>query len=424
MALSGAIEKPILGWGQEGFNYIFNKYYDPSLYAQEPWFDRAHNAFIDWLIAGGVPAFLLYLSLFGTAIVMLWRSSELSRPERTLLTAALVGYAVHNLFVFDNLYSYVYFFAILALIDSQTARPIQEIEDAPVLSAEDGMTYALPVAVACAVALIWFVNVPGMQVAGKLIVALSPSPSGLDANIATFEDLAAHPSFAAQEIREQIVSFAASLVQSTSATDAQKNKVATLATTEMQKQVAAYPLDAREHLQLSYVYRATGDTENALKEIQTAVTLSPKKESMWIELGVTNWDKNDVKATQEDFNIAYALGPQFSVLAVYAAAGDISAGDLSGADKILLSTFGTTSVDSDVLAVAYYRTKNWQRLIGIELLRVASPSATVDTWFALAAAYYTSGDKANAIKTIQDAVTRFPEASTSGAAAIKQITAK
>ena len=44
MALKGFQEKPILGWGQEGFNYVFNKYYDPAMYSQESWFDRAHNA--------------------------------------------------------------------------------------------------------------------------------------------------------------------------------------------------------------------------------------------------------------------------------------------------------------------------------------------------------------------------------------------
>ena len=59
MAFKGVLERPLTGWGQEGFNYIFNKYYDPSLHSQEPWFDRAHNAFIDWLTAGGIPAFLL-----------------------------------------------------------------------------------------------------------------------------------------------------------------------------------------------------------------------------------------------------------------------------------------------------------------------------------------------------------------------------
>ena len=75
MAIKGFKEKPILGWGQEGFNYVFNKYYDPALYPYEPWYDRAHNAFLDWLMAGGLPAFLLYLALFVTAIVALWRSS-------------------------------------------------------------------------------------------------------------------------------------------------------------------------------------------------------------------------------------------------------------------------------------------------------------------------------------------------------------
>lgn len=421
MAAQGVMEKPLLGWGQEGFNYVFNKYYDPSLYAQEPWFDRAHNAFIDWLTAGGIPAFLLYLSLFGTAIVMLWKSSELSRPERTLLTAALVGYAVHNLFVFDNLYSYVYFFAILAFIDSQTGRPIAKIEEAPELSPEDGMTYVLPVAAACAFILVWTVNIPGMQAAGKLITALSPSPKGIETNLSVFEDLTKHPSFAGQEIREQIVSFASTVIQSSEATNDQKQRAATLAVTEMQKQVASYPQDARERLQLSYVYRTIGDTESALKEVEAASKLSPKKESIWTEMGVAHWDAGDVKAAASDFNTAYALGPQFTDLAAYAAAGAIATGDTAGADKILLTAFGTTTVDNNILAVAYYRTKDWPRLINVWKLRASAPSATVNTWFSLAAAYYAAGDKANTIKTINEAVARYPEAAASGKAAIEQV---
>ncbi len=35
MAMKGVKERPILGWGQENFNYIFNKYYSPQLYGQE-----------------------------------------------------------------------------------------------------------------------------------------------------------------------------------------------------------------------------------------------------------------------------------------------------------------------------------------------------------------------------------------------------
>jgi O-antigen ligase len=421
MAYEGVLEHPLVGWGQEGFNYVFNKYYDPSLYAQEPWFDRAHSVFIDWLVAGGFPAFLLYLSLFGSALVLLWKSSELSRAERIALTAALVGYAVHNIFVFDNISSYIFFFAILALIDSQIARPIRQLEKMPVCSAESGITYALPVAIAGISMLVWFVNVPGMRVASNLITALSPSPQGTSANIAAFENVLARPSFAAQEVREQLVSFAATAVQSPQVPDAEKQKIVTLAATEMQKHVARYPLDARGRLQLSYIYRTAGDYAAALKEVQEASLLSPKKESIFIESGILNWDSGKVKAAQTDFNTAYALGPQFIDLAAYAAAGNIAVGDSAGADAILEKVYGTTTIDSNVLAIAYYRTKNWPRLINIWKLRTSNPGATAQVWFGLAASYYAADDSANAIKTIKATIARFPDAAAAGAAALEQI---
>ncbi len=434
MAFEGVTQSPktlVLGWGQEGFNYVFNKYYDPSLYLQEQWFDRAHNAFIDWLVAGGVPAFLLYLSLFGSALFLLWKSSGLSRPERIALTAALVGYAAHNFFVFDNLYSYVYFFAILALIDSQVARPIKKLEHAPVVADADGMAYALPIAAAALLAVIWYVNVPGMQAATELITAISPTvidpqtnaPELSQANIATFEDLVKHPAFAAQEVREQLVSTASEIAQSSWATATQKQEIVSLAINEMRKQVAAYPLDAREHLELAYAYRAEGDSIDSLKEILAASALSPGKEEIWLEAGETEWDLGDTKAAQADFNKAYALGPQFTDLAAYAAAGDIAAGDTATANKVLIGAYGTTTVDSNILEVAYYRAKDWPRLIALEKLRANKPGASVDTWFALAAAYYTAGDKADAIATINKAVALFPNAASAGAAAITQIKA-
>ncbi len=422
MAFEGVRERPLIGWGQEGFNYIFNKYYDPSLHSQEPWFDRAHNAFIDWLTAGGIPAFLLYLSLFGTAFLMLWRSSELSRPERIALTAALVGYAVHNLFVFDNLSSYIYFFALLALIDSQVAREVGRMEEAPVMSPEDGATYALPIAAAAALTLIWLVNVSGMRAASGLIEALSPAPAGISANVAAFEAIAAHPSFAKQEVREQLVSFASAIVQSSSqATMDEKQRIVSLAVREMQKQVAAYPLDARERLQLSYAYRTSGDGELAKREIEAAARLSPRKEQILIEKGSIEWDMGDLQSAREDFNAAYALGPQFLDLAAYAAAGNIAAGDTAASDTILLAAYGTTTVDSDILAFAYYQAKSWQRLIDIWKLRTTRPERGAQAWFGLAAAYYAAGDSTSAVKTITEAVKRYPETAASGASAITQI---
>lgn len=424
MALSGVAERPMVGWGQEGFSYVFNKYYNPSLFAQESWFDRAHNTFVDWLIAGGIPAFLFYLTLFGSALVLLWKSSELSRPERIALTAALVGYAVHNIFVFDNLYSYIYFFAILALIDSQVARPIESVERAPVIGAEEGVIYALPIATVLTVTLIYTVNVPGMTVASSLITALSPSPMGIEKNIATFRALEENPSFAKQEVREQLVSFAGVVAQSQSVSNDVKAQAVSLALTGMKKQVEAYPLDARGRLQLANAYRLVGENTLALQEIKMAQTLSPQKEQILIDQGTMQWNQGDVVSARDSFAKAYSLGKQFSDLAAYAAAGNIAVGDIPSADAILLEAYQTTVVNSDILAVAYYHTKNWPRLIALWKLRTNLPNATAETWFGLASAYYVSGDTPKSITIINETVQRFPNSATTAKAAITEIQAR
>src|SRR3989344_199820 len=277
MAYQGSLLRPLTGWGQEGFNYVFYQFYDPSLYHQEPWFDRAHNAFIDWLTAGGLPAFLLFISLFASATWLLWRRSGLSRPERIALTCVLVGYGIHNLFVFDNLSSYLYFFVILALIDSQVGRPIRALERAPEVDTATGATYVLPMAAVLGVLIIWFVNVPGMRASTGLITALSSSPIAAKGGAAAFEALLGHPAFATQEIREQLISYTSSVIKNTSVPDEQKRKLVTLAITEMQKQVQRYPGDTREHLQLAYMYRAVGASAEALAVIKAAADLTPTK---------------------------------------------------------------------------------------------------------------------------------------------------
>ncbi|OHA78488.1 MAG: hypothetical protein A2V96_02560, partial [Candidatus Yonathbacteria bacterium RBG_16_43_6] len=119
MAYQGFKEHPIRGWGMENFNYVFNEYYNPNMYDQEQWFDRAHNVFFDWLIAGGFPALLAYLSLFGCALYCIWRRARtLSVLEKSVLTGLLGGYFFQNLFVFDNITSLIYFFTILAFVES------------------------------------------------------------------------------------------------------------------------------------------------------------------------------------------------------------------------------------------------------------------------------------------------------------------
>jgi tetratricopeptide (TPR) repeat protein len=115
MAYKGVEEKPLLGWGQDSFGYIFAKYYDPAMYAQEQWFDRSHNVFLDWLVAAGVLGLLGYLLLFVFGLMCVFsKRARLTVIEKSILLGLLTAYFIHNLFVFDNLSSYVLFFLLLA----------------------------------------------------------------------------------------------------------------------------------------------------------------------------------------------------------------------------------------------------------------------------------------------------------------------
>src|SRR5581483_11188709 len=97
-ALKGFEARPILGWGQENFNYIFNFYYTPAMYGQEQWFDRAHNVFLDWLTQGGILGLLSYLAMFSILIYALWkkRNSDFNLEEKAILTGLLIAYFIHN----------------------------------------------------------------------------------------------------------------------------------------------------------------------------------------------------------------------------------------------------------------------------------------------------------------------------------------
>jgi O-antigen ligase len=411
----------LLGYGQEGFNYVFNKYYDPSLYNQEQWFDRAHNAFIDWFVAGGVPAFLLYIALFLVAIAALWRS-PLARAEKILLTAALAGYACHNLFVFDNLYSYIYFFAVLALIDSRVGRPIGLFERAGGLepAAAGGVLAGAGV---LALLLVWFVNVGQMEAAGELIQAISSQSAGPPANLAAFEDLVKRDPPQMQEIREQLVSFSTSVSKSQAADASTTAAIEAFAATQMQTQVKLHPGDARTYLELSAAYGAANDLGDALAAVQSAEALSPKKEQMYIAEGAMRWDMGDAAGAKAAFDKAYALGPQFPGLSIYAAIGDFITGDKAAADQVLLANFGTTTVDDDSLALAYYRLQDWSDLLALWRLRASAPGAGVDAAFGLAAAYYLAGEPAQAVAEVNATIAAHPEAAAEGQELIKEIQA-
>lgn len=124
-AWQGFVSKPVFGWGPNNYYYVFNQFYNPDFMkfgSQETWFDNAHNILANTLAEGGVVGILAYLGIFGAAFYSLRRiylSDHKNAGLVALASGFLVGHFIHNLFVFENVTSYLYFFLFLAFIDSQ-----------------------------------------------------------------------------------------------------------------------------------------------------------------------------------------------------------------------------------------------------------------------------------------------------------------
>ncbi|OGF28189.1 hypothetical protein A2477_04090 [Candidatus Falkowbacteria bacterium RIFOXYC2_FULL_47_12] len=122
-AWRGFLEHPVFGVGMDNFDTVFNKYFDADYYIyapSEPYFDRAHNAWLDLLVMTGAFGFIIFLGFVFFIFYYLikgYRAQKISLAEFLLFTAMSVAYFVHLLFVFDDLNSYIYFIILLAFIE-------------------------------------------------------------------------------------------------------------------------------------------------------------------------------------------------------------------------------------------------------------------------------------------------------------------
>ena len=120
IAIDGAKDHPVVGWGLENFSIPFNLKFDktkqPTL--KEPWYQEAHNHYLDILVASGTIGLLSFLSLFIAAFYTIFSSVNQgkSRKALLLLSLALLAQTIQNLFLFQGFIPNVFFFFLLAII--------------------------------------------------------------------------------------------------------------------------------------------------------------------------------------------------------------------------------------------------------------------------------------------------------------------
>ncbi|MBI5644467.1 O-antigen ligase family protein [Candidatus Kaiserbacteria bacterium] len=426
IAWEGVKERPILGWGQENYAIVFDKYYDPRMYAQEPWFDRVHNIVFDWLVAGGFLGLLSYLSIFLATLWLLWHRSvnevhAFSIPERSLLTGLLAAYFCHNFFVFDNVTSYILFGTILGYVIFRTSKHSK----ASILFGERFLfpVSALPyITVGAAILLwgvAWTVNAQAL-VANRAIIAALNTQGDASKTLAAFKRSISYGTYGSQEAREQLAQ-AATQAASLSIPNTTKQQFYDVATSELQLQAKASPLDARFPLFLGVVYEAYGNNAAANDAFTQALKLSPRKQRIFFEIGQNALRRGDLASALNAFKEAHELAPQFLEPTIYYAAVLIRAGDFTKSDALLEPYIATGEAADPRTLAAYIDRKRYDKVAKIWQALVATNPQDVQPYFTLAALYYQSGDKARAIEALEAAKRAHPEVKTQADELIGQI---
>ncbi len=404
-AVAGAAERPLVGWGQENFSYVFNAHYQPGMWNQEQWFDRAHNQFLDWMIAGGFPAFLLYIAFFALTAWAIIRSRDLTVPQQAALLGLLAGYAFNNLFVFDNLTSSIYFFTLLAFAHglSRQELPSRLWLSRPV--GNHGVAIAAPVVLIAVLLGGWALNAPGLARAGTLVKTISYT-SDANATLANFKlslGTTAWPGGALgnQEVVEQLVNFSGNSVAPAQVPNDLKQQYFATSADALKTLMAQRKDDARLELFASGLYAQFGQFAEAVSHGKRALELSPGKQQILFQLGLAYLNAGDKVSALASFKQAYDEAPENTQALIYYAMGQYYAGDKAGGDKLLTDTFGSPVVDNDQLLQAYGNLKMYDRIIAIWKMRVAANPKDFNINLGLASALYASGDKAATIAQLK-----------------------
>jgi FimV-like protein len=423
MALEGIKERPLFGWGQENFNYVFNKNYDPRMYAQEQWFDRTHNIFLDWLIAGGIIGFISYISIYFALLYCLWKKeNQMTVVEKALITGMISAYLFHNIFVFDNIVSYMMFFSILGFVHTSYTKDHKEVFTSKVIP-EVVYNYAvMPLVIIFTGLFVYYVNVPAILTNKTLIQAMSSQEiGGIDKNISLLKKALAYKSLGSDEVLEQLVQISSQIVYSQQVSDQSKQNMFDLTQEALAEKIKKTPNDARYYVFAGGFFNRINQQDLAIQYLEKARELSPKKQTIIFELGSSYLAKGDMVRSMELFKQAYDLEPSSPESQIIYALGGI----YSGKDEITNEMFSKLGEDrvlfEDRILNAYANIRNYDAVISILSARIQKEPSNSQHKLSLASVYVEIGNKTKAIELINEVIKLDPTFKVQGEEYIKQI---
>ncbi len=431
MAWKGFLEKPILGWGQESFNFVFNKYYDARMYTQEPWFDRTHNIVLDWLIAGGAIGLLAYLSMFGAMLYYIWKAGNdfLPKQDKAVILGLLAAYVFHNLFVFDQIGSYILFFTLLGYVHSHTPEVATSLWGKAsiklrALFEKDGYEAIFESSIAILLVLVmYFVNYVPWKENKNLLAVLSSGNQSQTATLEVYKRPLASYNMGFPESLEHVSNAAISLAFNPNADQKLKDSLFAELDKDFQIQIAKVPDDARYRLFYGLFLSRYGWYGRALEQLQQASELSPNKQTIYFEM-VNNMLLNgktlEALATAKK---AYDLEPNFTEAKLIYGLTALASGDTALSNKLLGEIDRKALIFDDRYLTILVNLHKYPEVIAVIKERIEKDPGNLQHHITLTAAYLQAGRRGEAIQTLQEMIVLDPSFKEKGDYYINEIKA-
>lgn len=330
MSWRGFLENPILGWGQENYYLVFQKYYNPGLWSQEPWFDRSHNIVFDWLIHAGLLGFLSFFAIIGATMWGIFQSlrrGELSFWVGLVILGVFISHLIQNVFVFDNLNTYLLFYAFLAFASFATWGVADPQKNMGTKNSAASTKKALGfsrAAAATVMALVvvaiagYYLHLKPIKEAKALIAALNVSQRGtMDQILGAYTHAVSYDSFGNTEVREQIGNFARSVATNERFSKEERIRFLEFAVGEMRKETSNPAKDVKHLVFLGAIMDRALElkpeyAQEAEQILEEAVKLSPTKQMVAFELAQLDTMIGKNERAAEVLHQAWKHDPSYS----------------------------------------------------------------------------------------------------------------
>lgn len=339
-AVEGIRSRPLLGVGPENYEIVWSRFYHPEMYrfiGDSRW-DRAHNAYLDAFATVGVLGFLSLLAVFLTlgwsskvaAHSRTKRDQARSTPplEEAIAFGFFIAYAFYLFFWFFDIHAAIPWVALAAYVSGRAAG-LPLIEFTVARERRWQTSVVLAVGGVVFVAMLYVHGLETLRMARTLHGIRVPGKSPNEV-LRGFESVFDSPAPVTQHAFLMYAGHLASLrpnfddIRKDAASSAHFDRAFIRAIEEFERQASRDPFNERlavQHARVlmlgAYYYGNMRLYESALRRLQRAVDLAPRRVPTRLALGMAYLNVQRPREAIAEFQKAYALYPPLAQTQAY-----------------------------------------------------------------------------------------------------------